>query len=163
MQPPCPGTPSFLAASKAAQEHAGFPCVMLQPGCLKETSSCLQLFLSSCVPLQHVTAHCLRWQSVLQSCSMRRAIKCEMMLLLLKKFISCETSCVGQAELFYFHCLRRGLWVNTCCMQRRGKAGTGCLQCPKSMRDFSGAGWSWVSSISALFCFLVCSIHIGLN
>lgn len=26
-----------------------------------------------------------------------------------------------------------------------------------------GAGWSWVPNISALFCILACSVHIGLN
>lgn len=53
--------------------------------------------------------------------------------------------------------------MNTCCMQTRGKAGSGCLRCLKSMGTFSGAGWSRVPDILALFCFLVCSVHIGLN
>lgn len=67
MQTPCPGTPSFPAATRGVREHTGFPCVTPQPLCLKETSLGLQLFLSSCTWVQPVTAHCFRSQSVPRS------------------------------------------------------------------------------------------------
>lgn len=68
---PGPGTPSFLAATRSMC----FLCIMTQSVCLKGTSLYLHIFLSSCTRVQHLTAHCLRWQSVLWSCSLRGVVK----------------------------------------------------------------------------------------
>lgn len=140
----------------------GFPCVTLQPGCLKETSLYLQLFLSSCTQVQQVTAHCLKWQRALRSFNSRGAIKCKMMLLLLKKFISYWTPRVGRGGLSYSCCLGRGSCVNTWYLQRRGKAGSDCLQHLQSMDAFF---WCWLELssqyLSPLLLFGAYRIKLG--
>lgn len=73
MQMPCPGTPSFPAVTEAVQEHTrGLPLRHIPALRLKETSSCLQLFLSSSlfkmakcvVALQHERS-CKMWNYVI--------------------------------------------------------------------------------------------------